>query len=72
MNFIKILLFALLASILFFVYLEYEKTNNSVMTSQSFMQHRPTDKHVIYREGKRIEISNEEYAKLTAIPSTGE
>ena len=43
MNFIKILLFSLLASILFFVYLEYEKTNNSVRASQAFMPNKSND-----------------------------
>lgn len=43
MNFIKILLFTLLASILFFVYLEYEKTNNSVRASQAFMPNKSND-----------------------------
>lgn len=65
MNFIKILLFALGASILFFVYLEVEKTDNSVMATQGY---KPKG-HTIYRDGKAIKISNKEYAKLKAIPS---
>lgn len=66
MNFIKVILLALLASILFFVYLEVEKTNTSVTMSQLG---KPKNEHVIYREGKRIVLSNEEYVKLKAIPA---
>ena len=60
MNYIKTLLFALLASILFFVYLEVEKTDNSLLRIQGSKQ----NVHIMYRNGKRIKISDEEYAKI--------
>jgi len=66
MNIIKTLLLALLATILFYVYLEVERTNNSVMITKSSM---PKNEHVIYRDGKRITVSKEEYDKLFEIPN---